>query len=97
MADTPVQISRPTVQYTTRAQPAFVQFQRLSPRDGQWKDEAFHPTQDELCTHEAAVNPVPPGYWGDAGVEGAARAYLAIEYGITDVVIFEPAQPGGSA
>jgi hypothetical protein len=90
---TPIEVSRPTVQFTTRAQPALVQFQRKSPRDGTWKPESFHPTQAELAAHEAETTPgAPAGYWGDAGVEAATLAYLAEEYGITNAVIVDPTE-----
>lgn len=89
IASDAVEISPPTVQFTTRGQPALVQFHRKS-QDGTWKREQFHPTQDELAAHEAQANPgTPNSYWGDDGVEAATIAYMKAE-GFLNVVIVDP-------
>lgn len=97
---TTVEISRPLCQFTTRAQPAIVQFQRRSPRDGQWKHEAFHPTQAELAAAASpelraivAQHPELDGYWSCAEVEALVLAFLREEYGITNAVIVDPTAP----
>lgn len=90
----PIEISRPTVQFTVGAPHAIIQFQRRSKRTGEWNaPESYHPTQDDWAKRAPAGS--PEGYWSDAEVEADLLAYLAAEFGITNAVIVDatPAQP----
>lgn len=101
MTNTPVEISRPTVQYTLGGH-ANVQFQRRSARTGTWEHYSYQPTQADWARHAppeiaalAEQHPSLAGFWSDAEVEADLRQYLAEEYGWTDVVFVDsaPAQP----
>lgn len=86
----PIEIARPTVQYTCGAPHANVQFQQRSKRTGEWRPEreSYHPTQADWAARAPAGS--PDGYWSDAEVEADLLAYLAAELGITHAVIVDP-------
>ena len=94
----PVEISPPTVQFTTRGAAASVTFHVRSKRTGEWNTTAenFHPTQAELAAYESPeARAVAPGNWSDAGVEAAALDYMRVERGAANVVVVDltPVQP----
>jgi hypothetical protein len=100
MAQAPVEISRPTVQFTVDAPHALIQFERRSPRTGLWMKESYHPTQDDWAKRApaeiqalAAQHPELAGYWSDRQIKEDVFAYLAAEYGITSAVIVGPESP----
>jgi hypothetical protein len=99
-APSPIQMSRPTVSYTTGLPHTNVQWEWWSSKSPARHRASYTPTQDDWAKRAppaiqalAAEMPELVGYWSDEQIEADALAHMADVYGFTNVVIVDPVLP----